>query len=48
MHSIEFARAKFPDGTPIPDWFGESEIVNIENLNIQAKNVKIETYGAQS
>ena len=23
---------KFPDGTPIPDWFRQNEIVNIETL----------------
>ncbi|MDL2303875.1 exopolygalacturonase [Bacteroides sp. OttesenSCG-928-D19] len=27
-----FAEEKFPDGTPIPDWFRENEIVNIGNL----------------
>ena len=23
---------KFPDGTPIPDWFRQNEIVNIDTL----------------
>lgn len=26
------AQEKFPDGTPIPDWFRQNEIVNIETL----------------
>ena len=27
-----FGQEKFPDGTPIPDWFRQNEIVNIETL----------------
>lgn len=27
-----FAQEKFPDGTPIPDWFRQNDIVNIETL----------------
>ena len=27
-----FAQEKFPDGTPIPDWFRKNEVVNIKNL----------------
>ena len=27
-----FAQEKFPDGTLIPDWFRQNEIVNIETL----------------
>lgn len=27
-----FAQEKFPDGTPIPEWFGQNQIVNIETL----------------
>lgn len=36
-----FAEEKFPDGTTIPDWFRENEIVNIENLG---KKFKITDY----
>lgn len=27
-----YGQEKFPDGTPIPDWFRQNEIVDIENL----------------
>ena len=27
-----YGQEKFPDGTPIPDWFRQNEIVNIETL----------------
>lgn len=37
-----YAQEKFPDGTLIPDWFRENEIVNIENLG---QKYKITDYG---
>ena len=27
-----FSEEKFPDGTPIPDWFRQNEVVNIQTL----------------
>ena len=33
---------KFPDGTPIPDWFRQNEIVNIDTLG---KKYTITDYG---
>lgn len=30
-----FGQEKFPDGTPIPDWFRQNEIVNIGTLGIK-------------
>lgn len=36
------AQEKFPDGTPIPDWFRQTEIVNIETLG---KKYIITDYG---
>lgn len=32
-----FAQENFPDGTPIPDWFRQNEIVNIETLGDKYK-----------
>ena len=32
-----FGQEKFPDGTPIPDWFRQNEIVNIETLGDKYK-----------
>ena len=32
-----FAQEKFPDGTLIPDWFRQNEIVNIETLGSKYK-----------
>lgn len=37
-----FGQEKFPDGTPIPDWFRQNEIVNIETLG---KKYTITDYG---
>lgn len=36
------AQEQFPDGTPIPDWFRQNEIVNIETLG---KKYNIADYG---
>lgn len=30
-----FGQEKFPDGTPIPDWFRQNEIVSINALGTQ-------------
>ena len=32
-----FAQEKFPDGTLIPDWFRQNEIVNIETLAVNIR-----------
>jgi len=37
-----FAQEKFPDGTPIPDWFRKNEVVNIKTLG---KIYRITDYG---
>lgn len=37
-----FAQEKFPDGTPISDWFRKNEVVNIKNLG---KAYRITDYG---
>ena len=37
-----YAQEKFPDGTPIPEWFRKNEIVNIENLG---QKFRITDYG---
>lgn len=37
-----FGKENFPDGTPIPDWFRQNEIVNIETLG---KKYDITDYG---
>jgi len=37
-----YAQDRFPDGTLIPDWFRENEIVNIDNLG---QKFKITDYG---
>lgn len=36
-----FGQEKFPDGTPIPDWFRQNEIVNIETLGKKYTGEKI-------
>ena len=38
-----FGQEKFPDGTPIPDWFRQNNIVNIETLG---GKYRITDYGA--
>lgn len=38
-----FGQEKFPDGTPIPDWFRQNNIVNIETLG---GKYQITDYGA--
>lgn len=38
-----FAKDLFPDGTPIPDWFRQNEVVNIDTLG---KIYRITDYGA--
>lgn len=38
-----FGQEKFPDGTPIPDWFRQNNIVNIETLR---GKYRITDYGA--
>ena len=37
-----FSEEKFPDGTPIPDWFRQNEVVNIQTLG---KKYNIVDYG---
>ena len=37
-----FSEEKFPDGTPIPDWFRQNEVVNIQTLG---KKYNILEYG---
>ena len=37
-----FSQEKFPDGTPIPDWFRKNEVVNINSLG---KIYRITDYG---
>ena len=36
------AKEVFPDGTPIPDWFRQTEIVKLEDLG---KSYRITDYG---
>lgn len=37
-----FSKEVFPDGTPIPDWFRQTEIVKLEDLG---KSYRITDYG---
>ena len=37
-----FSKRSFPDGTPIPDWFRQTEIVKLEDLG---KSYRITDYG---
>ncbi|MCD8183413.1 MAG: glycosyl hydrolase family 28 protein [Bacteroides sp.] len=40
-----FGQEKFPDGTPIPDWFRQNDLVNIETLG---KKYNITDYGVMN
>ena len=40
-----FAQEKFPDGTPIPDWFADSRVVPVEELG---RIYRITDYGVQN
>lgn len=40
-----FAQERFPDGTPIPDWFADSRVVPVEELG---RIYRITDYGVQN